>query len=142
MIKCKLIHYDSSRDDSEYKIKTSFSNIEDAKNAIVHVVELNYQDLPPDADDYEEVSIKVKNTSKIHIDWIDEGHVSILMKSAELEIEFDDEEQEDRFYDKDWETEWVTPSLICKYNNESSELQYYNGLFTLCLLYTSDAADD
>ena len=43
----------------------------------------------------------------------------------------DDEEQEDRFYDKDWETEWVIPSLICEYNNESSELQYYNGLFTL-----------
>jgi hypothetical protein len=134
MIKCKLIYYDSSRDISEYKIKSSVNNIEDAKNAIVHVSELTYQDLPPDEDDYEETSIKVKKTSNIDIDWIDEGHISILMKSAELEIEFDDEEQEDRFYDKDWETEWVAPSLTCECNNESTELQYDNGLFTLEIL--------
>jgi len=134
MIKCKLIYYDSSRDENEYKIKSSFSNIEDAKKAIVYVSELTYQDLPPDADDYEETSVKVKKTADVDIDWVDEGHISLFLKSAELEIEFDDEEQEDRFYDKDWETEWVTPTMTCEYNDEHANLQYDNGLFTLEVL--------
>ena len=34
MIKCKLIYYDTSRDISEYKIKSSVNNIEDAKKGI------------------------------------------------------------------------------------------------------------
>ena len=131
MIKCKLVYYDSSRDVSEYKIKSSFNNIDDAKNATVKVSELTYQDLPPDADDYEEVSVKVKETTNVDIEWVDEGHVSLLLKSADLEVEFDDEEQEDRFYDKDWETEWVMPTMTCEHNDSSTNLQYDNGLFTL-----------
>ncbi len=135
MIRCKIIYYDKTRSEDEYMLSLpSLNDLEVSNLPSIMISELVYQDLPPDADEYEETSIKVKNSKDVDVKWITGDVTKLSLQSAELEIEFDNDAQEERFYDKDWETEWIMPVLAYELNNKTTELTYSNGLFTLEIL--------
>ena len=63
MIRCKIIYYDKTRSDDEYILSVPLlKNLEVSNLPSIMISELVYQDLPPDADEYEETSIKIKNS--------------------------------------------------------------------------------
>ena len=135
MIRCKIIYYDKTRSEEEYMLSLpSLNDLEVSNLPAIMISELIYQDLPPDADEYEETSIKIKNSKDVDVKWITGDVTKLSLQSAELEIEFDNDAQEERFYDKDWENEWIMPVLAYKLNNKTTELTYSNGLFTLEIL--------
>ena len=135
MIRCKIIYYDKTRSEDEYMLSLpSLNDLEVSNLPSIMISELIYQDLLPDADEYEETSIKIKNSKDVDVKWITGDVTKLSLQSAELEIEFDNDAQEERFYDKDWETEWIMPVLAYKLNNKTTELTYSNGLFTLEIL--------
>ena len=102
MIRCKIIYYDKTRSEEEYMLSLpSLNDLEVSNLPSIMISELIYQDLPPDADEYEETSIKVKNSQDVDVKWITGDVTKLSLQSAELEIEFDNDAQEERFYDKD-----------------------------------------
>ena len=95
MLKCKLTYYDKNRDSKDYLLSVSKIKDKESTDSInVSISEITYSDLKPDEDDYEETAVDVKTSSDVKIEWVvTDGEVSVVLKSAELEIEFDDEEQ-------------------------------------------------
>ena len=112
-------------------------NSKDAKSLKVSLSSLVYNDFDPDMDDYEQKEIPVKKSDvKFKIN-NNKGKLKIFLESAYIEFDFDDEAQSERFMDKDWETETITPTLKLTDKSKKEENVTYDGghLFTLEVVY-------
>ena len=138
MIKCKIVrqsvtnkaslglelpHSKKDHDDFIKKYKPTIST-------------LNFNDFNPESDEYEVTEVSV-NKSSVKIKFTEaKGKMIVVLESADIELSFDDGDQEERFLDKDWSEEWVEPTICFKGNKDGDEvyLPYEdNSLFTIDL---------
>ena len=63
--------------------------------------------------------------------------LKIVLESADIDFNIDDDEQSERFMDKDWETETIFPTLKLTDKSKKEEYVAYDGghLFTLEVVY-------
>lgn len=133
MIKCII----SKNKDSSGKFERKVP-LKNPKDLTVEISSFVYNDFNPENDDYEEVEIRVKK-SKVKSKFIEsKGSLLIKMDEAVIEFEIDDDEQKDRFLDKDWSSESITPTLLVKGKNSKDQeyIDYQdNGLYKLAIKY-------
>ena len=112
-------------------------SLKDAKSLKVELSSFVYNDFNPDSDEYEEQEISVKKSDVKFKIKDNKGKLKIVLESANIDFDIDDDEQSERFMDKDWETETIFPTL--KLTDESKKEEYlaYDGghLFTLEVVY-------
>ena len=112
-------------------------SLKDAKSLKVELSSFAYNDFNPDSDEYEEQEVSVtKSDVKFKIK-NSKGKLKIILDSANAEFEIDDGDQSERFMDKDWETETITPTLKLTDKSKKEEYVTYDGghLFTLEVVY-------
>ena len=111
--------------------------LKDAKSLTVELSSFVYNDFNPDSDEYEEQEVSVtKSDVKFKIK-NSKGKLKIILESANVDFEIDDDDQSERFMDKDWETETVIPTLKLTDKSKKEEYVTYDGghLFTLEVVY-------
>ena len=112
-------------------------SLKDSKSLKVELSSFVYNDFNPDSDEYEEQEISVKKSDVKFKVKDNKGKLKIVLDSANIDFDIDDDEQSERFMDKDWETETIFPTL--KLTDESKKEEYlaYDGghLFTLEVVY-------
>ena len=130
-MKCKIIQ--KKEDNKPSAFEQDFS-LKDIKSLKVELSSIAYNDFNPDTDDYEEQELSVK---KSDVKFKIKGKSKIILESANIEIDIDDEGQKERFMDKDWETETVFPTIKLTDKSKKSELIEFNGghLFTVEIIY-------
>ena len=109
----------------------------DAKSLKVSLSSIVYNDFDPDMDDYEQKEITVvKSDVKFKVK-DNKGKLKIILESANIEFNIDDEAQSERFMDKDWETETIFPTLKITDKSKKEEFVEFNGgdFFTLEISY-------
>ena len=96
-----------------------------------------YNDFNPDSDEYEEQEISVKKSDVKFKIKDNKGKLKIVLESANIDFDIDDDEQSERFMDKDWETETIFPTLKLTDKSKKEEYVAYDGghLFTLEVIY-------
>ena len=112
-------------------------SLKDAKSLKVELSSFVYNDFNPDSDEYEEQEVSVtKSDVKFKIK-NNKGKLKIILESANVDFEIDDGDQSERFMDKDWETETITPTLKLSDKSKKEEYVTYDGghLFTLEVVY-------
>ena len=111
--------------------------LKDAKSLTVELSSFVYNDFNPDSDEYEEQEVSVKKSDVKFKIKNNKGKLKIILDSANAEFEIDDGDQSERFMDKDWETETITPTLKLTDKNKKEEHVTYDGghLFTLEVVY-------
>ena len=112
-------------------------SLKDAKSLKVELSSFAYNDFNPDSDEYEEQEVSVtKSDVKFKIK-NNKGKLKIILESANVDFEIDDGDQSERFMDKDWETETITPTLKLSDKSKKEEYVTYDGghLFTLEVVY-------
>ena len=110
--------------------------LKDAKSLTVELSSFVYNDFNPDSDEYEEQEVSVtKSDVKFKIK-NNKGKLKIILESANADFEIDDDQSE-RFMDKDWETETITPTLKLTDKSKKEEYVTYDDghLFTLEVVY-------
>jgi hypothetical protein len=111
-------------------------SLKDAKSLKVELSSFVYNDFNPDSDEYEEQEVSVKKSDvKFNIK-NNKGKLKFILESAKADFEIDDDQSE-RFMDKDWETETITPTLMLTDKSKKEEYVTYDGghLFTLEVVY-------
>ena len=110
--------------------------LKDAKSLTVELSSFVYNDFNPDSDEYEEQEVSVKKSDVKFKIKNNKGKLKIILESANVDFEIDDDQSE-RFIDKDWETETVIPTLKLTDKNKKEEYVTYDGghLFTLEVVY-------
>ena len=111
-------------------------SLKDAKSLKVELSSFVYNDFNPDSDEYEEQEVSVKKSDvKFNIK-NNKGKLKFILESANADFEIDDDQSE-RFMDKDWETETITPTLKLTDKSKKEEYITYDGghLFTLEVVY-------
>ena len=112
-------------------------SLKDAKSIKVELSSFVYNDFNPDSDEYEEQEVSVtKSDVKFKIK-NNKGKLKIILESANVDFEIDDDDQSERFMDKDWETETIIPTLMLTDKSKKEEYVTYDGghLFTLEVVY-------
>ena len=111
--------------------------LKDAKSLTVELSSFVYNDFNPDSDEYEEQEVSVKKSDVKFKIKNNKGKLKIILESANAEFEIDDGDQSERFMDKDWETETITPTLKLTDKSKKEEYVTYDGghLFTLEVVY-------
>ncbi len=111
--------------------------LKDAKSLTVELSSFVYNDFNPDSDEYEEQEVSVKKSDVKFKIKNNKGKLKIILESANAEFEIDDSDQSERFMDKDWETETITPTLKLTDKSKKEEYVTYDGghLFTLEVVY-------
>ena len=111
-------------------------SLKDAKSLEVELSSFVYNDFNPDSDEYEEQEVSVKKSDVKFKIKNNKGKLKIILESANVDFEIDDDQSE-RFIDKDWETETVIPTLKLTDKNKKEEYVTYDGghLFTLEVVY-------
>ena len=111
--------------------------LKDAKSLTVELSSFVYNDFNPDSDEYEEQEVSVKKSDVKFKIKNNKGKLKIILDSANAEFEIDDGDQSERFMDKDWETETITPTLKLTDKSKKEEYVTYDGdhLFTLEVVY-------
>ena len=109
----------------------------DAKSLKVSLSSIVYNDFDPDMDDYEQKEISVEKSDVKFKVKDSKGKLKIVLESANIEFDIDDEAQSERFMDKDWETETIIPTLKLTDKSKKEEYVTYDGghLFTLEVVY-------
>ena len=110
--------------------------LKDAKSLTVELSSFVYNDFNPDSDEYEEQEVSVKKSDVKFKIKNSKGKLKIILESANVDFEIDDDQSE-RFMDKDWETETVIPTLKLTDKSKKEEYVTYDGghLFTLEVVY-------
>mgnify|MGYP001280090315 CR=1 FL=1 len=111
--------------------------LKDAKSLTVELSSFVYNDFNPDSDEYEEQEVSVtKSDVKFKIK-NSKGKLKIILESANVDFEIDDDDQSERFMDKDWETETIIPTLKLTDKSKKEEYVTYDGghLYTLEVVY-------
>ena len=111
-------------------------SLKDAKSLKVELSSFVYNDFNPDSDEYEEQEVIVKKSDVKFKIKNSKGKLKITLESANVDFEIDDDQSE-RFMDKDWETETITPTLMLTDKSKKEEYVTYDGghLFTLEVVY-------
>ena len=112
-------------------------SLKDAKSLKVELCSFVYNDFNPDSDEYEEQEVSVKKSDVKFKIKNSKGKLKIILESANVDFEIDDDDQSERFMDKDWETETVIPTLKLTDKSKKEEYVTYDGghLFTLEVVY-------
>ena len=112
-------------------------SLKDAKSLRVELSSFVYNDFNPDSDEYEEQEVSVKKSDVKFKIKNSKGKLKIILESANVDFEIDDDDQSERFMDKDWETETVIPTLKLTDKSKKEEYVTYDGghLFTLEVVY-------
>ena len=112
-------------------------SLKDAKSLKVELSSFVYNDFNPDSDEYEEQEISVKKSDVKFKIKDNKGKLKIVLESANIDFDIDDDEQNERFMDKDWETETIFPTLKLTDKSKKEEYVAYDGghLFTLEVVY-------
>ena len=110
--------------------------LKDAKSLKVELSSFVYNDFNPDSDEYEEQEVSVKKSDVKFKIKNNKGKLKFILESANADFEIDDDQSE-RFMDKDWETETITPTLKLTDKSKKEEYITYDGghLFTLEVVY-------
>ena len=111
--------------------------LKDAKSLTVELSSFVYNDFNPDSDEYEEQEVSVKKSDVKFKIKNNKGKLKIILESANVDFEIDDDDQSERFMDKDWETETIIPTLKLTDKSKKEEYVTYDGghLFTLEVVY-------
>ena len=109
----------------------------DAKSLKISLSSIVYNDFDPDMDDYEQKEISVEKSDVKFKVKDSKGKLKIILESANIEFDIDDEAQSERFMDKDWETETVFPTLKITDKSKKEEFVDFNegDFFTLEVSY-------
>ena len=112
-------------------------SLKDAKSLKVELSSFVYNDFNPDSNEYEEQEVSVKKSDVKFKVKNNKGKLKIILESANVDFEIDDDDQSERFMDKDWETETITPTLKLTDKSKKEEYVTYDGghLFTLEVVY-------
>ena len=112
-------------------------SLKDAKSLKVELSSFVYNDFNPDADEYEEKEVSVKKSDVKFKIKNNKGKLKFILESANIDFEIDDDDQSERFMDKDWETETIIPTLKLTDKSKKEEYVTYDGghLFTLEVVY-------
>ncbi len=112
-------------------------SLKDAKSLKVELSSFVYNDFNPDSDEYEEQEVSVKKSDVKFKIKNNKGKLKFILESANTDFEIDDDDQSERFMDKDWETETITPTLKLTDKSKKEEFITYDGghLFTLEVAY-------
>ena len=133
-MKAKILQ---KKDDNKPAVFEHDVFLKDSKSLKVELSSFVYNDFNPDSDEYEEQEVSVtKSDVKFKIK-NNKGKLKIILDSANAEFEIDDGDQSERFMDKDWETETITPTLKLTDKSKKEEYVTYDGghLFTLEVVY-------
>ena len=132
-MKAKIIQ---KKDDNKPPAFEHDISFKDAKSLKVELSSFVYNDFNPDSDEYEEQEVIVKKSDVKFKIKKSKGKLKITLESANVDFEIDDDQSE-RFMDKDWETETITPTLMLTDKSKKEEYVTYDGghLFTLEVVY-------
>ena len=132
-MKAKIIQ---KKDDNKPPAFEHDISFKDAKSLKVELSSFVYNDFNPDSDEYEEQEVSVKKSDVKFKIKNSKGKLKIILESANVDFEIDDDQSE-RFMDKDWETETITPTLMLTDKSKKEEYITYDGghLFTLEVVY-------
>jgi hypothetical protein len=132
-MKAKIIQ---KKDDNKPSAFEHDISLKDAKSLKVELSSFVYNDFNPDSDEYEEQEVSVKKSDVKFKIKNSKGKLKIILESANVDFEIDDDQSE-RFMDKDWETETITPTLMLTDESKKEEYVTYDGghLFTLEVAY-------
>ena len=132
-MKAKILQ---KKDDNKPSAFEHDISLKDAKSLKVELSSFVYNDFNPDSDEYEEQEVSVKKSDVKFKIKNNKGKLKIILESANVDFEIDDDQSE-RFIDKDWETETVIPTLKLTDKNKKEEYVTYDGghLFTLEVVY-------
>jgi len=132
-MKAKILQ---KKDDNKPSAFEHDISLKDSKSLKVELSSFVYNDFNPDSDEYEEQEISVKKSDVKFKIKNNKGKLKIILDSANVDFEIDDDQSE-RFMDKDWETETVIPTLKLTDKNKKEEYVTYDGchLFTLEVVY-------
>jgi hypothetical protein len=111
-------------------------SLKDTKSLKVEFSSFVYSDFNPDSDEYEDQEVSVTTSDVKFKIKNSKGKLKITLESANVDFEIDDDQSE-RFMDKDWETETITPTLMLTDESKKEEYVTYDGghLFTLEVAY-------
>ena len=133
-MKAKIFQKKENNKPSSFEMDISSK---DAKSLKVSLSSVVYNDFDPDMDDYEQKEISVvKSDVKFKVK-DNKGKLKIILESANIEFDIDDEAQSERFMDKDWETETIFPTLKITDKSKKEEFIEFNGgdFFSLEMVY-------
>ena len=133
-MKAKIFQKKDNNEPSSFEVETK---LKDSKSINASLSSFTYNDFDPDMDDYEEKEILVKKSNVKFKVKESKGKLKIVLESADIEFDIDDEAQSERFMDKDWETETIFPTLSITDKSKKEESVEFNGgdFFTLEVLY-------
>ena len=132
-MKAKILQ---KKDDNKPSAFEHDISLKDTKSLKVELSSFVYNDFNPDSDEYEEQEVSVKKSDVKFKIKKSNGKLKITLESANVDFEIDDDQSE-RFMDKDWETETITPTLMLTDKSKKEEYVTYDGghLFTLEVVY-------
>ena len=132
-MKAKILQ---KKDDNKPSAFEHDISLKDTKSLKVEFSSFVYNDFNPDSDEYEEQEVIVKKSDIKFKIKKSKGKLKITLESANVDFEIDDDQSE-RFMDKDWETETITPTLMLTDESKKEEYVTYDGghLFTLEVAY-------
>jgi hypothetical protein len=132
-LKAKILQ---KKDDNKPSAFEHDISLKDTKSLKVEFSSFVYNDFNPDSDEYEEQEVIVKKSDVKFKIKKSKGKLKITLESANVDFEIDDDQSE-RFMDKDWETETITPTLMLTDESKKEEYVTYDGghLFTLEVAY-------
>ena len=124
------------KDDNKSSAFEHDISLKDAKSLKVELSSFVYNDFNPDSDEYEEQEVSVKKSDVKFKIKNSKEKLKIILDSANADFEIDDDQSE-RFMDKDWETETIIPTLKLTDKSKKEEYVTYDGghLFTLEVVY-------
>ena len=133
-MKAKILQKKDDNKPSAFEYDIS---LKDAKSLKVELSSFVYNDFNPDSDEYEEQEVSVKKSDVKFKIKNNKGKLKIILESANVDFEIDDDDQSERFMDKDWETETVIPTLKLTDKSKKEDYVTYDGghLFTLEVVY-------
>ena len=102
-------------------------SLKDVKSLKVELSSFVYNDFNPDSDEYEEQEVSVKKSDVKFKIKNSKGKLKIILESANVDFEIDDDDQSERFMDKDWETETIFPTLKISDKSKKDEFVEFNG---------------
>ena len=132
-MKAKILQ---KKDDNKPSAFEHDVSLKDSKSLKVELSSFVYNDFNPDSDEYEEQEVSVKKSDVKFKIKNNKGKLKFILESANADFEIDDDQSE-RFMDKDWETETVIPTLKLTDKSKKEEYVTYDGghLFTLEVVY-------
>lgn len=91
-----------------------------------------YNDFDPKQDDYERVEVRVEKSSCAYEIKELKGRRVLILIQAQVLFVISEAKQRERFVDKDWESEWILPTLHIRNQSEERFFAYTDErLFTL-----------